>query len=180
MTDAMGPVAVPLSLAQAACLALIAEQPQHGWAIARQLAPDGAIGRVWSLSRPLTYRAIDDLVALRLVGRKQQVPGAGPKRQLLAVTPSGRRAVSQWFVTPVEHLRDVRTELLLKMALCERAGLSTATLLGSQRSHFERRWATLTEAGTDAAADHVDRWRYESSLAVQRFIDESLRRAGAT
>ena len=46
------------SLAEAVCLTLVAREPTHGWSIVKALAPDGEIGRVWSLSRPLTYRAL--------------------------------------------------------------------------------------------------------------------------
>ena len=40
-------------------LALLAEEPGHGWALARQMARDGEIGRVWALGRPLVYRALE-------------------------------------------------------------------------------------------------------------------------
>src|SRR5262249_41228547 len=42
-----------LSLAEAVCLTLVAREPTHGWAIVKTLAPEGDIGRIWSLSRPL-------------------------------------------------------------------------------------------------------------------------------
>ena len=52
-----------VGLGEHAVLALLAEQPRHGWAIVRALAPGGEIGRIWTLSRPLAYRAIDNLEA---------------------------------------------------------------------------------------------------------------------
>jgi PadR family transcriptional regulator AphA len=42
-------------------LGLLAEQPAHGWALAAELAPDGGIGSVWSLGRPLVYRSLEIL-----------------------------------------------------------------------------------------------------------------------
>ena len=50
-----------------AVLALTAEGPTHGFAVAKALGSDGEIGRVWSLSRPLVYRALDELVEAGLV-----------------------------------------------------------------------------------------------------------------
>ena len=41
-------------------LALVVEQPRHGFALARELAADGALGEVWTVPRPLVYRAIDN------------------------------------------------------------------------------------------------------------------------
>jgi hypothetical protein len=52
-----------LLLGEWACLGALDAGPSHGFALAEQLGPSGPIGRVWSLSRPLTYRAIDRLVA---------------------------------------------------------------------------------------------------------------------
>ena len=48
-----------LDLAGYTCLTLVAEGVEHGWAIGSLLAADGELGRIWTLSRSLTYRAID-------------------------------------------------------------------------------------------------------------------------
>jgi hypothetical protein len=49
------------SFAELVCLTLIIQGVAHGWALGTMLAPDGELGRIWTLSRPLTYRAIDGL-----------------------------------------------------------------------------------------------------------------------
>jgi DNA-binding PadR family transcriptional regulator len=169
-----------LSLAESVCLALIVERSQHGWALVRTLAPDGEAGRVWTLSRPLTYRAVDGLVDGGLIARKGEVTGRGPKRQMLTATAKGRRRADRWLATPVEHLRDVRTELLLKLVLAARAGRDPRPLLRAQQVAFEPMFAARQVARRRAGADDVDRWRYESSLAVRRFLDSALRAADAT
>ena len=127
-----------LSLGEHAVLTLLAEQPRHGWAIVRELAPSGEIGRIWSLSRPLAYRAIDSLQARRLVRAVGTEPGDGPRRTILTATASGRREVDRWLGSPVEHLRDVRTELLLKLVFGERAGRDGRPLLRAQQREFRR------------------------------------------
>ncbi len=166
-----------LPLAEEVCLALIAEGPRHGWSLVRELAPDGGIGRVWSLSRPLTYRAVDGLLERGLIERRGAESGGGPTRQLLSVTAKGRRAVERWLSTPVEHLRDVRTALLLKLVLGERRGRDPRELLRSQRAAFAPHEAALRAAHRRGGADAVDRWRYESSHAVMRFLDGALNSA---
>jgi PadR family transcriptional regulator AphA len=163
-------------LADWVCLALIAEGPTHGWAVARALAPAGAIGRVWSLSRPLTYKAVERLVADGLVARTGVDRGEGPTRTILQATPAGRRAVRRWLRRPVAHLRDVRTELLCKLVLCDRSGLDTAPLLSAQRELFAPNFAALARAARAGDADVVDRWRHASSRAVRRFLDEEAAR----
>ena len=41
------------SLPEWAALGLLCEGPRHGWAIARELGPEGGIGRVYACTRPL-------------------------------------------------------------------------------------------------------------------------------
>lgn len=160
------------SLAEHACLALIAEGIEHGWAVGSLLSTDGEVGRIWSLSRPLTYRAIDLLVDRGWVTRRGRAQGRGRERTILHVTAAGRRAVRAWLDAPVEHLRDVRTELLVKLALRERARLPIAALIVEQQDQFADAIDALT---TNAApGDIVDTWRRESARAVRRFLDEAL------
>jgi PadR family transcriptional regulator AphA len=124
------------------------------------------------LSRPLTYRSIDLLVERRLVSRRGTAQGRGGDRTLLRITAAGRRALTEWFEVPVEHLRDVRTELLLKLVLRDRAGLSNRPLLETQRAHFADAIEALTSDRGDL--DVVARWRMESARAVARFLDGAL------
>jgi DNA-binding PadR family transcriptional regulator len=165
-----------LSLGEHVVLALLVEQPRHGWAIVRELAPGGAVGRIWSLSRPLTYRATDTLGARRLVRPSGSEQAGGPRRTILAPTAAGRRAVERWLAAPVEHPRDVRTELLLKLVLGGRLGLDTRPLLRAQRQAFRTAFAALGRAAGGPDADVVDRWRHESAEAIDRFLAAELRR----
>jgi PadR family transcriptional regulator AphA len=136
------------------------------------LAPEGEIGRIWSLSRPLTYRAIDGLVDKALLGRRGRRPGQGRDRVVLAPTAAGRRVAAKWLDTPIQHLRDVRTELLVKLALRQRAGLDNQALLNAQQILFEPLIDALTSAEDDN--DLVDVWRRESARAVRRFLEHAL------
>jgi PadR family transcriptional regulator AphA len=160
-----------LSLGERVCLALVAEGIDHGWGIGTELAPEHELGRVWTLSRPLTYRAIEQLEAKGLL-RRRGSRRAGRERTLLSCTAQGKRVVEQWLDTPVEHLRDVRTELLLKLLLRRRRGLATEPLLEAQQHTFSEQIDTLTTARP--TADPVDLWRRESARAVRRFLDAAV------
>jgi molybdopterin-binding protein len=161
-----------LPLSEWVCLTLITQKVSHGWALGKVLAPDGELGRIWSLTRPLTYRAIDGLVDRGLVTRTGQAAGRGRDRVILAATPAGRRLARRWLDQPVEHLRDVRTELLVKLFLRDRAGLDRASLLTEQLQLFAPTIDALTSTHTDD--DLVDLWRRESARAVRRFLDQAL------
>lgn len=158
-------------LAQWICLALVVEGHRHGWTIGRALAPDGEIGEVWTLSRPLTYRAIDALVEDGLLERGHPEPGRGGTRLPLTATTAGRRALRTWFRSPTRHLRDVRTELMVKLRLMERRGLDPAPLLEHQLAEME----PLVDAVTAAASDDAwARWRRTQAQAILGFVRQEL------
>jgi DNA-binding PadR family transcriptional regulator len=126
--------AIPaLSLAEWVVLALVREQPTHGFPIAQLTASDGELGRIWHIPRPIVYRALTRLADAGLITEHGNEPGRGPQRTIYAVTPAGRKAVRGWLETPVDHVRDVRSHLLMKLALLDRAGTDPAELLRRQR-----------------------------------------------
>lgn len=157
-----------MKLGDWACLGLLYPTPAHGFAIAARLKPGGDVGRVWSLSRALTYRALDQLVDRGFVESVGEEPGiAGGNRTILAVTRDGRAELRKWLATPVEHLRDVRSELLLKLIVADACRIDVARMLERQHLHIERIVAALNSQGT---TDVVTMWRYESSQAALRFV----------
>lgn len=157
------------TLAEHACLVLITQGTSHGWAVGSLLTSKAELGRVFTLSRPLTYRAIDGLVDLGLVRRKE---GSGSTRDpaLLTPTAAGRRTATAWLDTPVHHMRDVRVELLLKLLLRERGGMALQPLLNAQLEALP--FEQLLHAGDDA--DLVAVWRREQARAVQQFLHSAL------
>jgi DNA-binding PadR family transcriptional regulator len=154
-------------LARDVVLALIVQQPRHGWALHEELAPRGEIGRAWTLSRQLVYRAIDTLEVDGLVKRAQPKDGGGADKVIISPTAKGKSHITTWLNQPVEHLRDVRTELVVKMMLRERAGLSAQSFLTVQQEAFA---PLLRAIESSPAQTPVDMWRRESASAVKRFL----------
>ena len=161
-------------LARNVVLALVVHTPRHGWAIHEELAPSGDIGRAWTLSRQLVYRAIETLVEDGLVRRAIPKDGGGADKVVISPTAKGTRTLRQWLDEPVNHLRDVRTELVLKVMLRERFELPLATFITAQRDIFDPLIAAINEAPAETA---VDMWRRESASAVKRYLTR-LERSG--
>jgi PadR family transcriptional regulator AphA len=164
-------------------LALLAEQPGHGWALARQMNRTGEIGAVWSLGRPLVYRALELLEQRGLVEAIGHEPGLrGPNRTIFRATALGRDELERWLAEPVDHVRDVRSTFLLKLILIDRAGLDAERLLEAQRAAVvpavETLEARLAASGpTERILVH---FRLESTRAVVHFIDSLLEERRAT
>ncbi len=162
-----------LSLNAWAVLTLLVDDgPQHGFALSRQLARTTEIGRVWSVSRPLVYRALEQLEQRGLVTGGPEVPSpTGPSRQEFTATRKGRAAVGRWRAQPVDRLRDVRPTLILKLTLSRRAGLDLAPLVAAQRAEFVDLLDGRHPEVGDGEAPVVDVWRAELAAAVGRTLD---------
>lgn len=155
-------------------LAVVRERPAHGFAIAALTARDGELGRVWQMPRPVIYRALTRLEAAGLVEPKDVESGAGPPRTVYAITDAGRAAVDGWLARPVAHVRELRSHLLMKLALLGRRGLPVAALVAAQR--------VVLEPVLEAVAAERERaggfdavllsWRHGNVLAALRFLDE--------
>ena len=165
-----------LLLGEWACLGILNPAPTHGFAIAARLKPDGDVGRVWSLSRPLTYRSLHVLQERGYVEAVGEEPGtAGGPRTILAATRTGRARLRRWLATPVAHQRDLRSELLLKLVIADLCGIDVGKMLVAQRERVARSTAL-------AHGDRADRppiapvalWRLELSRAALRFLDQLI------
>lgn len=163
------------SLAEYLVLGLVEEHPTHGFAVARLVAHDGPIGRVYEIPRPVVYRSLGRLTEAGLVQPQSVERGeGGPQRTVFRITPRGRRALRSWLSRPVEHVRDLRTEFLAKLALLERMDADPGSLLVAQRLVLEPIAAALAEQ--QQTVHGFDRtilaWRYQAAQAAIRFLDD--------
>jgi DNA-binding PadR family transcriptional regulator len=163
-----------LSLTEWAVLALTAEHPTHGFAIAKELAPDGDLGRIWTIPRPIVYRALARLEQDELVKELGVEPGdGGPQRTRFGATPGGRVAVEEWLRTPSRHVRDLRTRLLLQLRFLDRRGRDLTPLAAAQLEQLQPILTALAEqvGATTGFVGLVARWRYESAQAAARVLE---------
>jgi DNA-binding PadR family transcriptional regulator len=161
-----------LLLGEWACLGILYPAPTHGFAVAARLKPDADVGRVWSLSRALTYRSLDQLAIRGFIHPVAEEPGiAGGNRTILAVTRAGRAQLRKWLNTPVAHPRDLRSELLLKLVLADSCAIDISMMLDRQRKLIAATAETLAAHVAGDPGDVVALWRSESSQAALRFLD---------
>ncbi len=159
-----------LSVTEYAVLGILAEEPSHGFAIARELGPGGEIGRLYTVRRPLVYRALDRLVDLGFARPVSTEKGdGGPNRVIHRVTPRGRRQLGRWLSQPVEHVRDLRIEFLLKLALLRRKGQSPIELIRAQRAALAPKLSALDDL-SDGQVDHVELWRFHNGAAAAAYL----------
>jgi DNA-binding PadR family transcriptional regulator len=158
-----------------AVLGLLSQEPAHGFAIARSLSPTGTFGRIWLMSRPRVYRAIDDLAARGLIAEVGTAPSdRGPTRTLYEATRAGQALLDAWLRAPVDHVREMRSDLLLKLALLHERRMSSHALLAAQREALAPVLRSLESAISTATGFEavVLRYRLESTRSALAFIDQ--------
>ncbi len=163
-----------LSLPEWTVLAVVSEGSTHGFAIAQLTAPGGELGRIWQIPRPVIYRSIGRLLDLGLLTPRSVESGRGPQRTVYSATPQGAAAVAHWLDTPVQHIREVRSHLLLKLALLDRAGGDPAGLLERQQAIL----APIADAinaespGSGSFDATLLAWRRATTAATMNFLDD--------
>lgn len=170
-----------LSRAEWIVLALIVERPSHGFAIAALTRADGPIGQVWEVPRPIVYRAIRRLADQGLIVATVVEEGErGPDRTIFAAAPGSDELVRAWLDEPARHIRDVRSDTLVKLALLMRRGLDVMPLLIEQRDTLSGIRRGLRErAATDDGFERVlAMWRVESAEATLRFLTRVIEEHG--
>jgi PadR family transcriptional regulator AphA len=163
-----------LSLSEWIVLAAVDREPGHGFAIASLTGPDGLIGKVWTVPRPIVYRSIDRLLDLGLVKVVGTEPSSrGPQRTVMRTTPAGGRAVRAWLQNPVGHVRDMRSEFLVKLALLDWRGADSTALAAAQRTALLPTQRVLAQQARESEgfAKVLSAWRVENVDAALRFLD---------
>jgi tRNA (adenine37-N6)-methyltransferase len=167
------------TLPEWAALGLLCEQPTHGWAIAQALRPTGEIGQVFSAKRPVVYRALAQLREAGLAEERGTTSSdVGPARTTLGPTRRGRAAFGRWRASTVDHVRDLRSELMLKLLFHDRAGLDPAPLLSEQalllgRMELALERQLVTSAGFDRT---LVLWRLSVARSALSFVEALLDR----
>lgn len=162
------------SLTEFAVLGVLAGNPAHGFAISKALAAESDLGRIITVRRPLVYRALDRLVLAGLAEPAHTEPGtAGPNRLVHRITAPGRGTLNRWLGRPVAHVRDMRIEFQLKLALLLRLGRSPLGLIRRQRDALAPTLAALDTHSTPT--DSLELWRRHNAVAAGTYL-ESLER----
>lgn len=162
-----------MSLPEWLVLAILSQQPAHGFAVAQLTASGGELGRVWQIPKAVVYRAIGRLLEAGLIVPEGTEPGLGPQRTVYAASDEGRRAAARWLHEPVGHVREIRSVLLLKLALLDRTDEEPADLLAAQRAVLEPLVDAIESrrSGSQGFDATLLAWRRATAVAALEFID---------
>lgn len=154
-----------LSPGEAAVLAALLLGPRHGYELANLFAELG-ITEVLPMEQPTLYGYLRSLEAAGHVAWREERTGSRPPRKVYSTTERGREAAEAWLAQPVERLRQVRQEFLVKLALLDALGRA------SQRR-------ALIAAQADACRAYLERVNGERPASPVAKLSRSSRASAA-
>lgn len=97
-----------------AVLALLRTRPMYGYEMARYFEGED-LRDVCPIEPGSMYTYLRNLESRELVSWREEREGQRPPRKRFALTPAGEALVAAWLREPVERMREVRFELLVKL-----------------------------------------------------------------
>ncbi|MGO9569100.1 MAG: PadR family transcriptional regulator [Desulfomonilaceae bacterium] len=85
----------------------------HGYDICLRLRK--GIGSIWRLGKSQVYALLGRLEREGLVAHERVGQENLPARNIFSITPMGEEVFRKWVITPINHVRDMRLELLTKL-----------------------------------------------------------------
>ena len=132
-------------------LTLLAEGPSYGYQLRSRL--EARTGGTWPLNIGQVYTTLSRLQRDDLV----EAAGDGDAGQTTyRITEAGRRAVADWFASPVERAAPARDELAIKLALAVTTpGVDVLSVVQTQRTGTMTALQELTRLKVRAGDDDL-------------------------
>ncbi len=156
-----------LSPAECAILGLLCRQPMHGYQLAREMSPNEGMGLVCPLGVSNVYFLLGNLERRGLIEVDHREDDAYPPRTVYKATARGRRAFAAWMRSPVERLRQVRMDFLLKLYFLGEGKRDQTLELVDRQIDFCRKYLAQWQAlGKSVPAESFDRLAMEAKSTV--------------
>jgi DNA-binding PadR family transcriptional regulator len=97
-----------------AALCLLSLRPMHGYEMVAFLGEEG-LDAVCPVEQSTLYTYLRNVESRGLVTWAEERVGLRPPRKMYQLTPAGRELVHGWLRRPVERMREVRVEFLVKL-----------------------------------------------------------------
>ena len=123
----------PLGPADYAIMGLLRERARHGYELAEAFHLGGDLAVVCGMPRNVLYAQVHRLERFQFVSGTLEQVGEIRQRMILRLTPAGETGFLEWLDQPVDRMREVRQDFLLKLYFSRRSVThDTASLLDRQ------------------------------------------------
>lgn len=149
-----------------AALGFIAEEPLHGYELARRWA-SSPLSRVCAAEQSVIYGYLRNLERRALLDWEDLRVGNRPPRRIYELNEEGWSVLRAWLHAPVERMREVRLDLLLKLYFLERLDPHAIPALVERQVAVCRRYVEREERRL-AESEGFDRVVGQSRLSAGR------------
>ncbi len=132
--------ATPISM-ENVILALLNEQPLHGYELHHRINEMPGISKIWNIKQALFYSKLERLEDSGFIEQIHlpQEEGAIP-RIVFQLTDQGKESLLEWISTPVRKARDIRLIFLGKLIIARRFGQDQALELVQKQRQVCQGW----------------------------------------
>ncbi|GIW12829.1 MAG: hypothetical protein KatS3mg062_0268 [Tepidiforma sp.] len=150
-----------------AILGLLLLGPKHGYELIAELSRIGA-GDVFEVEPSTLYSHLKSLQRAGLAEWQEERAGNRPPRKTYRLTAAGRAAAEAWLREPVDRLRLIRQEFVLKLALLQVLGRKEAArrLTADQLTRCEAYLAELRGRNPSTPVGVINRGAKESAAVA--------------
>jgi DNA-binding PadR family transcriptional regulator len=120
-----------------ALLGFLLNGPMHGYDLYKQV--DQELAPVWHLGLSQMYAIFKSFAARGWVRVRVQAQGARPSKNILELTPIGRKAFETWRTLSARGLREFRVDFFLRLYFARIAGVGSAKELVECQTAASRR-----------------------------------------
>lgn len=171
----------PLTPVQYAILGLLRSRAAHGYELQRSFTEGSDLAGVVHIEQASLYAALKDLAGRGLIEGSEAREGLRPPRTVYSLSRRGERLLDAWMQAPVERLRQVRLDFLLKVYFARQRGEATVrALVDAQIATCHRYLADLearaAELGPESFAYLVNESRTSAARSTLDWLREYRRR----
>jgi DNA-binding PadR family transcriptional regulator len=127
-----------------AALGFLAEEPMHGYELARRWAAS-PLTEVAPAEQSVIYGYLRNLERRALLGWSDVQVGKRPPRRIYELNEDGWSVLRAWLHAPVERMREVRLDLLLKLYFLEQLDPHAVAPLVARQVEVCRRYVDESE-----------------------------------
>jgi DNA-binding PadR family transcriptional regulator len=171
-----------LSATEFAVLGLLYERPMHGYDLVRRMSAD--LSMVLPLDGSSIYSVLRELDAQGLIVGTRETVGSRPTRTVYRITQEAEAQFLQWLAEPVTRLRQVRSDLLVKLYFCRARGPDWVTRLldaqiATSRAYRDRLEEQIAELSPGSYERLVCESKRGPAATTITWLEQERQRAGA-
>jgi DNA-binding PadR family transcriptional regulator len=134
-----------------ALLGILMTGSKHGYEIHSYFSLN--LSQFWNLSMSQIYALLKRMGKEGMVNSIQKLQETRPPKRIFSITEKGKNSFLSWVQSPVEHIRDIRTEFMAKLFFIKKLKLDGGINLINKQNDICQKRIELIEKDRDLDKD---------------------------